>query len=83
MISFRMSEDDYLLLKNGYESHGTRSVSALARDALHSVIHCPRTGPWDLTNEVLLLHNKIDALQNELAHLSRMLGKTLSNKTAD
>ena len=83
MISFRMSEDDYLLLKNGYESHGTRSVSAFARDALHTVIHSPRTGLWDLTNEMLLLHNKIDALQNELALLSRMVVERLSNKAAD
>ena len=38
MISFRLSEDEYTSLRSLCESEGARSVSDLARDAVHRLI---------------------------------------------
>jgi hypothetical protein len=84
MISVRVSEDDYQLLKDKYESHGTRSVSALAREALHAVIG--RSGPklGDLETEVVILHGKVTALQREVSRLARIVSDgLLVNKAVD
>jgi hypothetical protein len=83
MISVRVSEDDYLLLKNKYESHGNRSVSALAREALNSVIRRSETKRVDLEEEVGILHYKLTALQNEVARLARVVSDNLLSKVAD
>lgn len=77
MISVRVSEDDYVLLKAKYELHGTRSVSALAREALHSVLRPGEGKPLDLHIEVGMLHSKINTLHNEVARLSRLLSENL------
>jgi hypothetical protein len=82
MISVRVSEDDYLALKDKYKSHGTRSVSALAREALYSVIRRPVVKPVPFEAEVVLLHSKLSALQDEVSSLARMVADRLT-KSAD
>ena len=38
MISLRLSEEEYELLKTSYHTHGARNVSDLARQALHHIM---------------------------------------------
>jgi hypothetical protein len=84
MISVRVSEADYLLLKDRYESHGTRSVSALAREALHNVLRLPDDAkPVDLPAEVEILQEKLLALQLEVSRLSRAVADRRIAATAD
>ena len=82
MISIRVSEDDYLLLKDRYELHGNRSVSALAREALSNVIQRPVLPPIDLEAEVRLLHNKVAVLQREVSRLARIVEEQDLDKAA-
>ena len=82
MISIRVSEDDYQLLKDKYDSHGSRSISALAREALYSIIGRPETKPVDLKTEVGMLHDKLTALQHEVARLKRIISDRVHTKTA-
>ena len=42
MISLRLSEEEYELLKTRYHSYGARNVSELARQALQHIITGPR-----------------------------------------
>jgi hypothetical protein len=83
MISVRVSEDDYLALKNRYESHGNRSVSELAREALHTVIRRPSPQPVDLEAEVGIIHTKLTALQNEVSRLARIVAGGLPDEVVD
>ena len=48
MISLRLSEEEFELLKANYHTHGARNVSDLARQALHHIMTgspVPTTGP--------------------------------------
>ena len=83
MISVRISEDDYLLLKDKHESQGIRSVSALARAALHNAIHHPNGKPVDLEAEVGILDHKLAALQREVSRLARVVAGLSPTKAAD
>ena len=83
MISFRVSEDEYVGLKNLCVNEGARSVSDMARDAVHRLI---TSHPWpnhQLETVVLVLQDRIEALDMEVKRLGRALnGQPAAQSTA-
>ena len=77
-ISIRISENDYRSLKTQYSSLGTRSVSALARAALQSVIGTSPAG--NLATEVQLIDTKLAELQSQVSQLSRTVSELKKRK---
>jgi hypothetical protein len=83
MISFRVSEDEYAGLKNLCVDKGARSVSDMARDAVHLLIanHSPQNAwqnnqAWpnnQLETVVQVLQGRIEALDIEVKRLSTAL----------
>jgi hypothetical protein len=73
MISFRLSEDEYASLRSVCESEGARSVSDLARDAVHRLI----SKGSDTTYEHVLrtLEGRVDILDLRVRQLSEALGE--------
>jgi len=83
MISIRVSEDDYRLLKDHHDSHGNRSVSALAREALQKVLRSTSPPPVDLMVEVGILHTRLTELQQEVSRLARLVGEGSLTRAID
>lgn len=96
MLSIRVSEDDYELLRN--TSNGTRSVSALARDAIQRIIGDPTPGGsvpgtdnsvsnngthGDVETAVRSLDRKLTVLQNEVSRLSRTVAESIPARMKD
>lgn len=73
MISVRVSESEYELLKKHYASLGTRSVSDLARAALQRVIGVPATNGIHREPEIQTMDEKLSTLQSQISQLSRAL----------
>ena len=71
IISLRLSEEEYESLKSRYASHGVRSLSEFARDAMHRVLGEEPASPVDLRNRVRLLDGKVALLEGEVSRLSR------------
>jgi len=71
MISFRVSEDEYAGLKNLCVDKGARSVSDMARDAVHRLIFnhsWPNNQAWpnhQLETVIQVLQGRIEALDLE------------------
>ena len=74
MISFRVSEDEYVGLKNLCVNEGARSVSDMARDAVQRLISKRSWPNNQLEIVVQVLQGRIEALDVEV----KRLGKTLS-----
>src|SRR5262245_32597455 len=73
MISFRVSEAEYDGLKTLCASEGARSVSDMARDAVHRLVS-NHSGPANHVEMVVqLLQHRIEALDQEVRRLSRAL----------
>jgi len=73
MISFRVSEDEYSDLKNLCVNHGARSVSDMARDAVHRLI-TTHAGPNNrLEIVVQALQSRIEILDTEVKRLGMVL----------
>ena len=70
MISLRLSEVDYELLKTQYRTYGARNVSDLARLALQRMIE-GMPGPQDAAKLAELDH-RVHTLESEV---SRLLGR--------
>ena len=75
MISFRVSEDEYVGLKNLCVNKGARSVSDMARDAVHRLITNHSWPNNQLESVVEVLQGRIEALDVEV----KRLGKALNN----
>jgi len=79
MISFRVSEDEYTGLKNLCVNQGARSVSDMARDAVHRLVtnhSWPNDQAWpgnQLETVVQVLQVKIEALDMEVKRLGMAL----------
>jgi len=79
MISFRVSEDEYVGLKNLCVNEGARSVSDMARDAVHRLItnhSYPNNQAWpnhQLETVVQVLQGRIEALDLEVKRLGKAL----------
>jgi hypothetical protein len=73
MISFRVSEDEYVGLKNLCVNEGARSVSDMARDAVQRLI-TNHTGPTNqLATVVQVLQDRIETLDKEVKRLGKAL----------
>ena len=70
MISFRVSEDEYVGLKNLCVNHGARSVSDMARDAVHRLMTNHSWPTNQLESVVQILQVRIEALDTEVKRLS-------------
>jgi hypothetical protein len=73
MISFRVSEDEYAGLKNLCVTKGSRSVSDLARDAVHRLIDSQSGTNHQLETVVQVLQGRIEALDHEVKRLGSAL----------
>ncbi len=79
MISFRLSEDEYVNLKNLCIHQGSRSVSDLARDAVNRLAAPPLNGNGSQFEGVVRsLQIRIDAMDRELKQLSCAVQARLS-----
>lgn len=68
MISFRLSEDEYASLRQVCENEGARSVSDLARDAVHRLIVKDTQSDVELT--LRELQGRLDTLDLQVQRLS-------------
>ena len=73
MISFRVSEDEYIGLKNLCVNAGARSVSDMARDAVHRLMRNPSQPNHQLETVVQMLQGRIEALDTEVKRLGLVL----------
>ncbi len=73
MISFRVSEDEYAGLKNLCINESARSVSDMARDAVHRLIHNRSFSQDHVGNEVQALQLRVDRLDQEVKRLVRVV----------
>ena len=76
MISLRLSEEEYELLKARYHSYGARNVSELARQALQHIMTGslgPMTGSpgpqHNLATQIAELHERVHALEASVSLL--------------
>ena len=92
MISFRVSEDEYAGLKNLCVNEGARSVSDMARDAVHRLItnhSYPNNQTWpnqawpnhQLETVVQVLQGRIEALDLEVKRLGKALNGQSPNSS--
>ena len=83
MISFRLSQVEYEVLKKEYRTYGARNVSELARQALQHIITGPRgqmtgsPGPQpDFAAKVAELDDRVHALESQVSFLLGRAGVT-------
>lgn len=83
MISIRVSDTEYDLVKSHYAALGGRSVSAFARQALQVVLRKPVTEQTqsDPANEVRQLADKLKVLEGEVSLLTRIVSERLAVKS--
>jgi hypothetical protein len=77
MISFRVSEDEYAGLKSLCINEGARSVSDMARDAVHRLV--TKNNPANHQFEMLVhvLQHRVEALDQEVRRLGLALYRQL------
>jgi len=73
MISFRLSEDEYASLRSLCENEGARSVSDLARDAVHRLMVKHSQSDVELT--LRELRGRLDNLDLQVQRLSIAAGR--------
>jgi len=83
MISIRVSESEYDSVKSHFAATGVRSVSALAREALRSILHEPVNADADLATQVRALAGRLNSLQGEVSLLTRIVGDRLIDGQKD
>ena len=76
MISLRLSEEEFELLKASYHTYGARNVSDLARQALHHIMTGspgPMTGSPvpqpDFVAKLAALDNRVHTLESRVSLL--------------
>lgn len=76
MISVRVSAEEYETLKAMYEARGIRSVSELARDAMHRFLNTsPAPEHAACENQIRTLDARLNTLQGEIKQLSKRLSE--------
>jgi hypothetical protein len=68
MISLRLSEGEYEILKARYRTYGARNVSDLARIALEHIM-TQSTEPRDTDAKVAELDERLNALESRVAQI--------------
>ena len=74
MISFRLSEEEYAGLRTLCEIEGARSVSDLARDAVHRLI--VKDSEMDVAVTLRTLQGRLDSLDLQVQRLSMAAGQS-------
>jgi hypothetical protein len=69
MISLRLSEEEYELLKASYHTYGARNVSDLARQALHHIMTGSPVPKPDFAAEVAELYQRVQELESRVSLL--------------
>lgn len=67
MISFRLSEDEYANLRSLCEEAGARSVSDIARDAVHRLIRMNAQSHVEVA--LRTLEDRVDSLDSQVRRL--------------
>ena len=67
MISFRLSEDEYTSLRTLCEEEGARSVSDIARDAVHRLIR--KNAQSHMETTLQSLEGRVNALDSQIRRL--------------
>jgi Ribbon-helix-helix protein, copG family len=70
MVSFRLSEEEYEELKHICATIGARSLSDIARDAVHRLLDDGVEPKRDLETELRRLSQKMEAIDNEVKRLA-------------
>ena len=73
MISFRLSEDEYAGLRSLCENEGARSVSDLARDAVHRLMR--KDGQTQVETTLRQLEGRLDSLDMQVQRLTVAVGE--------
>ena len=73
MISFRLSEDEYASLRSLCENEGARSVSDLARDAVHRLVR--KDSQADVETALRTLQGRMDTLDLQVQRLHLAVGQ--------
>lgn len=76
MVSFRLSEEEYEGLKRICMDVGARSLSDVARDAVHRLLGSNAVPNRDLESQLMLLNGRMDALDHEVKRLSRLIDQS-------
>ena len=76
MVSFRLSEEEYEGLKHICIAVGARSLSDVARDAVKQMIENGSSPRRDLSAELELLTQRMEALDHEVKRLAHLLDQT-------
>jgi hypothetical protein len=77
LVSFRLSEEDYRSLIEICQTRGARSVSEVARDAMHGLlgVNGHGNGPdAKLESKVVQLQGRLEELDREVKRLAGMVG---------
>ena len=69
MISLRLSEEEFELLKTRYHTYGARNVSDLARQALQHIMTGSPRPQHDFAAELTQLAGRIHALETSVSLL--------------
>lgn len=71
MVSIRLSDDEFRRLKEMCEVRGARSLSDLAREAMHRMLLTSGGSGGSLQDRVAALDERVAGLQREMARLAR------------
>ena len=69
MISFRLSQVEYEVLKKEYRTYGARNVSELARQALQRIMTGSPARQHDFAAELAELDGRVHALESSVSLL--------------
>jgi uncharacterized small protein (DUF1192 family) len=76
-VCIRVSEEELRTLQQASERTGRRTVSGLAREAMHRIVDAKRSAPLasqDLQFWLSELNRRLASLQGEVARLQAVLG---------
>jgi hypothetical protein len=73
MVSFRLSEEEYESLRDICLTAGARSISDIARDAVHRLIGSGGEQKQDIETQLRLLHERVDLIDQEVRRLAGRL----------
>jgi DNA anti-recombination protein RmuC len=75
MVSIRLSDEEFRRLRELCMTTGARSLSDLARDAMHRLIAGDGTGGEGLTERVAELDQRVNHLQEKVTRLALLFGE--------
>jgi|SRR5579864_7255695 hypothetical protein len=76
MVSFRLSEEEYEGLRHICMTVGARSLSDIARDAVHRLLGDGTEPKKDVEAELRMLSDKMEALDQEVRRLAGLVDQS-------